>query len=186
LAGVKKPQRVFYASVPHLAAYFNTTQATVRAAIHHLCNIGFFRVLYNSSRGGDGPVSYRPLTHGEWEIKYGPGGSLKPPPLSTKYPEAIKCVTKLEMPWQDEDMDPLGLALHRVSGGRFDPYKNLIKGIRKAATKIGLDDESILVHFEAFVAQERPTGKRWVNGFAGRFVKYLKNVGDTLSTPPTK
>ena len=166
LAGKK---RTFFCSVPRLADYFGVDERTIRHAIHHLKYTGFFELLRNE-RGGDGAVVYKPLYHGERIEKFGAG----------------QCVQKLDMPWQGEEMEPLGQALYAASGGRFKPYKNLAIGIRNAANRAGLTDAAVLLHFAAFVEMDRPSGKRWVNGFAGRFVKYLRNVADSPTNPSHK
>jgi hypothetical protein len=136
---------VFAASVPTLAAYFKADERSIRKALHMLEASGFVELI--SQHPGES-VKYRPIRHRDWEATH-PG----------------RCTAKAVV----AEGDTLGVELHAISGGRFKPYPNLVKAMRKT----GHSAEQIKQHFRTFATQENPVGRKWT-GFAGHFLKYLK------------
>lgn len=150
---------IFSASTPALAAYFDADERTIRKAIRQLVALGFLEI-ETCERGAT--VRYKPVKHRDWAAIH-PG----------------RCTEKETMPWADEPGDTLGKELHAISGGRFKPYPNFVKGIRKT----GHSEPAIREMFRAFVLQDKPVGRKWVAGFAGRFIKYLRNQPLLPSNP---
>lgn len=146
-----KRSQIFSASIPTLAAYFRVNEKTVRAAIQLLVEIGFFERV--SSESGVS-VRYRPLTHKEWAAKH-----------------PAECTEKEEMPWSGERQDELGKMLYAISGGRFKPYVNFLRGMRKT----GHSDAAIADHFRTFLQTYQPHDERpWAMGLCSRFLSYLR------------
>jgi hypothetical protein len=155
---LSKKSGVFSVSIPHLAKFFRVDERTVRKAIHLLVDKEFFIELRTEAGAA---VTYRPVLHTVWAQTH-PG----------------QCTEKMQMPWA-ADEDPLGVELYAISGQRFKPYPNFVKGMRKT----GHSPVAIRSHFVAFVEQDQPTGKQWKNGFAGKFIKYLKEQEVLPSNP---
>jgi len=152
---LSKNSRTFFCSVPRLADYFGVDERTIRKAIKQLVKLHFWEVLGGQHGGEHYATRYRPLMHREWIERYG----------------TANCVHRLDMPWKDEELDPLGREMYALSGGRFTPYVNFVKGIRNT----GHSDAAILEYFAQFVVTQRPNGRRFAKGFAGDFIKYLRN-----------
>jgi hypothetical protein len=149
---LSKKHGVFYASIPRLAEYFGVDEKTVRKALHLLVVLGFLEIARQEAGAS---VRYRPVLHSVWK---------------TLPKNAGRCAEKSTMPWADEPQDRLAVDLHAISGGRFTTWPNVVKAMRKT----GHSTEAIHGHFRAFVDFEQPTGKVWGDGFAGRFIKYLR------------
>lgn len=149
---------VFSASIPTLAEYFKANEKTIRKALRLLEALGFFELIAQEPGAS---VRYRPIKHRDWEVAH-PG----------------RCTTKETMPWLPE-ADTLGMELFAISGQRFKPYPNFVKGMRKT----GHSGDQIKQHFRAFATIENPIGRRWANGFAGKFIKYLKSQPIPCSNP---
>jgi hypothetical protein len=141
---------IFSASIPTLAAYFQADERSIRKAIRQLADLGFFEI-DTAERGAS--KRYQVVRHKEWSAKH-PG----------------HCTEKETMPWSDEPGDTLGVELSAITGGRFKPYPNFVKGIRKT----GHSEAAIREHLRCFVRQYQPVGRQWSHGFAG-FIKYLKS-----------
>jgi hypothetical protein len=158
---LSKKSGIFSASVPELADYFGADEKTIRKAIRLLGNTGFFNGV---SHEPGASVRYRPIRHEEW-AKIHPG----------------RCTEKETMPWSNEPSDTLGVELHAISGQRFKPFPNFIRGMRKTHHS----DAAIREHFRTFINQQIPIGRQWATGFAGNFIKYLKDQ-TILSSDPSQ
>lgn len=156
-----KKSNVFSASIPTLAAYFGADEKTIRKAIRLLLDKGFFELISEESGAS---VRYRPLRHPDWAAKHGG-----------------QCTEKCSYPWEGEPgADTLGPELYAISGQRFRPYPNFIKGMRKT----GHSEEAIREHFRDFIAERKPVGSRaWNIGLAGDFIKHLRNQPISSNTP---
>lgn len=155
---LSKKSGVFSASIPQLAEFFRVDERNARAALRTLTDTGFFIVLYSEPGAA---VCYRPVLHKAWQENH-PG----------------QCTEKIQMPWAAEK-DTLGVELCAISGQRFKPFPNFVKGMRKT----GHSTVAIRAHFVAFVNEQQPKGKAWRNGFAGKFIKYLKQQEVLPSNP---
>jgi hypothetical protein len=133
-------------SVRTLAEYFHADYDTVARAIRKLEREGLF-VRLRSEPGR--PVAYRPVAHDVWKVTH---------------PE--RCLEKVEMPWSEEQKDPLAIRLFAASDGTMPCYPNFLKGARNT----GHSDDAIVAHFEAFYANDREPKK----GRFGRFMSYLR------------
>lgn len=142
----------FSVSYPHLAAYFDTTERTIRRAVHGLRDIEFFKRLSNEA--GHACV-YQPVHHRDWS-QFHPG----------------KCLERIEKPayWEK---DILGQALFAECDGRIKFfYPNVLKGLRGT----GFSDVEIVQHMKTFRRLDTPPiGESWTRGFVSRFFRYLKN-----------
>jgi len=148
---LSKTSGIFSASKVRLTEYFGVDDKTIRKACRLLVALGFFEIV---SEEPGATVRYKLIRHKDWAAEH-PG----------------RCVQKMETPWTNEPgADPLGVQLHAISGHRFTTFPNIVKGIRKT----GHGEQAICEHFRSFVAQELPKGTQWRNGFAGRFIKHLK------------
>lgn len=156
---LSKKSGIFSPSIPNLAEYFGADEKTIRKAIRLLVDTGFFNGVSNEPGAS---VRYRPIRHEEW-AKTHPG----------------RCTEKETMPWSNEPGDTLGVELHAISGQRFKPFPNFIRGMRKTKHS----DAAIRDHFRAFINQRVPIGKQWATGFAGNFIKYLKNQPLSCNDP---
>jgi hypothetical protein len=148
---LSKKSGIFSASAPTIAAYFDADVKSVRSSLRLLAATGFFEKV--SSEPG-ASIRYKPTSHKDW---------------AAKHPE--RCTEKDETPWAHEVGDPLGPELYAISGGRFMPYPNFVIAIRNT----GHGTEAICEFFREHIEREKPVGKKWRNGFAGRFIKFLKS-----------
>jgi hypothetical protein len=142
----------FFASIPRMAEYFGVDERTVRKALHALEQTGFFELLAKP-RGR--PRQYRVVGHKEW-------ASLRPG----------VCPQKEQTPWEDEPKDELGKMLYAISAGRFRPYPNFLKGMRRT----GHSDLEIARHFRGFMKTYRPKNMRiYAMGLCKQFMSYLRS-----------
>lgn len=150
---LSKKSGVFFASIPKLALYFGVDERTVRKALQSLEKTGFFEIV---SRSPGLSVHYRVVGHKDWAAAH-----------------SGKCATRNdEMPWSNEPQDPLGKLLYAISGGRFKPYPNFIKGMRNTEH----NDTAIGEHFRAFLRSYKPKYKReWSRGLCQQFMTYLRS-----------
>lgn len=144
----RKPEEwCFFVSIPKMAAFLNISEMAARSAVHALVLAGFFLKL----KSADGSTkAYRPVLHKQW---------------AEAHPD--QCAEKLAMPWQAEAVDPLWTALWQASGGKFKPFANVLKGMRKT----GLQDDEIV---RCFAEEFWPNDTHEAKGMAARFMKVLR------------
>jgi len=147
---LSKQTGIFHASIPRMSAYFDRDEKTIRKALRLLVKLGFFDVVRQAPGA---TVCYKPVRHDDWRRTH-----------------PHDCAQRLAMPWDDEPQDKLAQVLYGISGGQCPVYANVLKGIRKT----GHGETAIKKHFVDFIVIDQPVGKRWGNGFHGRFIKYLK------------
>jgi hypothetical protein len=126
----------FFPRMTALASYLNCHPNQLYNAARLLVKCGFWVRLTNV-RGK--AVDYRPLSHKDWVVEHGKTG----------------CCVKAEMPWDDEEQDPLGKALYGVTGGA-NFYPNVLKGWRN---KSGLTDAQIIDRAKQFMGTPDATMK---------------------------
>jgi hypothetical protein len=120
----------FFPRMTALAPYLKCDRARLSEAAKLLVGSGFWVVIEKVLGKA---VQYRPLGHEDW-VAVDPARAER------------ECCTKMAMPWDGEEQDQLGKALHGATGGvKFFP--NVLAGFRNT----GLTDEEIVVHTKQFM-----------------------------------
>jgi len=162
----------YFSSLTAMADYFGASYDSVHQAVQWLLKNGWIELVGHAQptviedREGlkmlrklkSRSKNYRIVPHEAW---------------AKSHPN--QCATMLQQPWDDEEKDPLAVALYKYSFGKTKWYANMLAGLRSS----GLADEAIVKEWVKFyhTLPKKPATKKAWDKTRFEFIKRVKQFG---------
>jgi hypothetical protein len=124
----------YFSSAERMSQYLGCNYSGCQKALKRLAKAGWLTAL--PKKNPFQPTHYIPVRHAAWAAAH-PG----------------QCFEREKLVWDDEEHDPLAVALYKVSAGKVRWREQWIKNVRK---QLNLPDDEIAYDFQAFLNKLEP------------------------------